>query len=222
MSGLVVALRCGNCGAALGGASTDVAWLCAPCGTAWEAEVSGGTARLVRRPCFLLEPPPGAVAASRVVWLPFWRVELEADAVSAGGGLRQRDVDAYDAVMNVVTQRVWVRAFWMRNGHNIGDPGLALTQAAFPEVRVETGPFPAAGGVAIGSAEAVRMAELFALRIADLQQDVAGLRLRTTGARFELALVPFGDLGESVVCPATGRSFRRALLEDLPPPRAPL
>lgn len=220
MSGFIVALRCGNCGEPLGGLSTDVVWVCAPCGAAWEAETSDGVARLVRRPCFLLEPPPGAVAAARVAWLPFWRVELDAQAEtgSAEGGVRRPDPRALDAVTHAALNRVWVRAFWMRNGYHAGDPGLVLTDARFPEVRIERGPFPVVTGIAIGSADALRMAELVVLRIADRTRDVAGVRLRTNGATVHLALIPFCDLGESLVCPATGRANSRALFEDLPPP----
>lgn len=218
MSGLVAALRCGVCGAALGGLATDVAWICPPCGAAWEAETDAGGTRLVRRASFLLEPPPAAVAAARVVWLPFWRIELDAEVADDPSAAAGRGSGALtrEAVAAVARRRVFVRAFWMRNAFTIGDPGLLLTTADFQEVRIEDVPSPALTGIAIGSADAARLAELFVLRIVDSARDVCGVRLRSEAATVHLVLVPFADLGDILVCPATGHSFARALLDDLP------
>lgn len=219
MSGLVAALRCRICGAALGGLATDVVWICPPCGAAWEAETDAGGTRLVRRASFLLEPPPAAIAAARVVWLPFWRIELDSEVTDepSAAGRRAADALTREAVAAVARRRVYVRAFWMRNAFTIGDPGLTLTAAEFPEVRIEGVPFPALTGIAIGSADAVRLAELFVLRIVDSARDVGGIRLHSNPASVHLVLVPFADLGDLLVCPATGHSFPRARLDDLPP-----
>lgn len=215
MSGLVVALRCGRCGASLGGFDTDVAWVCSACGAAWEADASGPSAVLVPIDASVLVPP--GRRAPRTVLLPFWRVTLDALAVPAtSGDLVEPHPGTVAAVNTVAGRRVWVRAFWMRNAFVIGDPGLELTTANWEETRgpVERG--IVAQGVAIASGEAVRLAELFALKIVDAAADVAGIELRTRSAHCELVFVPFADAGNLIICPVSGTSYARAVFDDFP------
>ena len=208
MTVAILALRCPRCGLPLDGADNDVAWICGPCGVGVEAELRGAEASLRERPVFLIVPPDGAPFASPIATLPFWRLALRIHATGPDGA-------AVSAVQAAARDRIYVRAFWLRNGFIIGDPGIALTDAEFSEVRARGPGVPATRGIAIGSTDAARLGELFVLRAADRVRDVASVLVRTEVLSVELALIPFAVVDDALVCPVTGRQLRRELFDEL-------
>lgn len=196
----VLLLRCARCGGGLDGGDGDRAWTCPRCAAAYEPRAG----RLVEVPCRTL------VLGRRAgdLPLPFWRVtftpRIEAPTLPLRTALEEVSAAG----------RAWVRAFWMSGAFQIGDPGQKLTETAFDEALADEATLPAAG-VRVGSAEALRLAELFLLAAADRRADVTDARLFLDDPAFELVSVVFRREGDDLVSPVDGARWRRVTVPDL-------
>jgi hypothetical protein len=200
----VLLLRCARCGGALDGGDGDRVFTCPRCAAAFEPR-SGALAEVPLRSLVLGRSARGA---GRAAALPFWRVTFTPQIEAPSLPLREALEDVSSA------GRAWVRAFWMSGAFHVGDPGQRLTEARFDETLAADGTAPSAG-VRVGSAEALRLAELFLLAAADRRADVTGARLVLADPAFELVTIAFLREGEDLVSPVDGARWRSVIVPDL-------
>jgi hypothetical protein len=202
-----VVLRCPSCGQELPALDADRVWACASCRTALEIEGDALAPRPYR--CWR----PAGRARDDTVWLPFWRVEHDAEIDCDDARARAAAEDAASA------GRSWVRAFWLENAFLLGDPGQAMSAEEHAE-HLSDHDLPVCVGARVGSAEALRLAELFVLARADRVADVTPVTLRLVPRETALVAVPFALAERDVVCAVDGRRFRRTTIPDLDAIRA--
>ncbi|HUT54271.1 MAG TPA: hypothetical protein VM658_12860 [bacterium] len=206
MSGLTVtALVCPDCGSQLAGLRYDRVFFCDSCrhGLAPDPEK-----QWVRYPLAVAKPesPPSA----RIIYLPFWQVNIEAFAQCVN---KQQEV-ASRRLAELTS--VWATGFIVNRGSYFGDLGLFYTEKAVAPAEAEALPYGAViAGCARTPEDAQKYVRLYVTLILDKRADVTGMDLNIITYDARLWAIPFADYGDKIMDLITLHEFPAFSLDDL-------
>lgn len=207
----IIVLRCRACRTELPAASNDVAFRCPQCGRGWE--IAGG--ELTERPALYVPAPQGAPHPA--LYLPYWSFTVAASAKPSGMG-GEAQLTARDRAAKY--RRAYVSAYAVYRPTYVGEWGIVYTRMQ-PDWETRHGHGPESPGAAIGSKDAVKIAEHYILAEIDRAADIGGLDIELQFGKPELWAIPCHDLGELIRCPWSRAELPAGALDDLSEIRPP-